>query len=114
MNPVQHILVFAIRVYRCGLSPIKTALLGASARCRYTPSCSAYGLEAIQRHGAISGSWLALKRVCRCHPWGGCGHDPVPETRLNVPDFKLPVRPGDSTEERFEHPAFGAVGRRDR
>ena len=114
MNPIQHILVFALKVYRHGLSPVKTALFGASARCRYTPSCSAYSLEAIQRHGAVSGSWLALKRVCRCHPWGGCGHDPVPETTLKVPEFKRPARPGDRVEERFEQPAFGAIGRRDR
>lgn len=114
MNPVQHILVFALKAYRFGLSPLKTALFGASARCRYTPSCSAYGLEAIQRHGAVSGSWLALKRICRCHPWGACGHDPVPEIRLKVPDFELPVRRGRPEEDPFEQPTLGAVGHRDR
>jgi uncharacterized protein len=114
VNPVQHILVFALKVYRFGLSPLKTALFGASARCRYTPSCSAYGLEAIQRHGAASGSWLALKRICRCHPWGGCGHDPVPETRLKVLDSEIPVRRGRPEEDPFEQPALGAVGHRDR
>jgi len=46
--------------------------------CRYTPSCSAYAIEAWSRYGALAGSWLALKRILRCHPWGGCGVDPVP------------------------------------
>jgi len=47
--------------------------------CRFQPSCSAYGIEAVRRHGALAGGWLALRRIGRCHPWGGHGHDPVPE-----------------------------------
>jgi putative membrane protein insertion efficiency factor len=46
--------------------------------CRYQPSCSAYAITAIGRYGATRGGWMALKRICRCHPWGGQGHDPVP------------------------------------
>lgn len=46
--------------------------------CRYAPSCSAYAITAWTRYGALHGSWLAAKRLARCHPWGGCGHDPVP------------------------------------
>ncbi len=46
--------------------------------CRYTPTCSQYALEALRRHGPLKGSWLAIKRICRCPPWGGCGDDPVP------------------------------------
>ena len=46
--------------------------------CRYQPSCSAYAITAIQRYGAAHGGWMALKRICRCHPWGGQGPDPVP------------------------------------
>ncbi|NBU70878.1 MAG: membrane protein insertion efficiency factor YidD [Bacteroidetes bacterium] len=48
------------------------------ASCRYHPTCSAYGMEAIRRYGAFKGGWLTLKRIGRCHPWGGHGHDPVP------------------------------------
>ena len=48
------------------------------AACRYTPTCSQYAIEAISKHGAIKGLWLAIKRISRCHPWGGSGYDPVP------------------------------------
>lgn len=47
--------------------------------CRYSPSCSAYAIEALGRYGALRGTWLAALRVLRCNPWGGCGHDPVPD-----------------------------------
>ena len=46
--------------------------------CRFEPSCSQYGYEAISRYGFARGGWLAVKRIARCHPWGSCGHDPVP------------------------------------
>ncbi len=67
-----------IRCYQLFISPV----LGPS--CRYLPSCSDYAAEAIERHGALVGSWLALKRLARCHPWGGSGYDPVPEQRRHV------------------------------
>ncbi|MBP6728691.1 MAG: membrane protein insertion efficiency factor YidD [Microthrixaceae bacterium] len=51
---------------------------GRPSPCRYTPSCSAYAIDAIETHGAARGSWLAVRRVSRCHPWGGHGFDPVP------------------------------------
>jgi len=61
-----------IRLYQILLSP----LLGAS--CRFTPTCSAYGIEAIKKHGPFYGGWLTIKRIASCHPWGKHGHDPVP------------------------------------
>jgi hypothetical protein len=79
VNPFQHILIFAVCVYRWTLSPAKSFLFGPLGGCRYTPSCSAYALEAIRTHGALTGSWLAVKRIARCHPWRECGHDPVPK-----------------------------------
>ena len=79
MNLAQHILIFIVRVYRWVLSPMKAAVFGPAGRCRFTPTCSEYALQAVQIHGALRGSALAGLRVCRCHPWGGCGPDPVPE-----------------------------------
>ncbi|HPC62615.1 MAG TPA: membrane protein insertion efficiency factor YidD [Verrucomicrobiota bacterium] len=78
MNAAQHILILAIRAYRLTISPAKVFLFGPAAGCRFEPSCSVYAAQAVAAHGALSGSWLALKRIGRCHPWGGCGHDPVP------------------------------------
>ena len=69
-----------IRAYQLLLSPV------LPSSCRYQPSCSAYGMEAIRRHGAITGGWLTLKRLLRCHPWGGWGYDPVPEVETHHHD----------------------------
>ena len=66
------ILIIPIKAYQILISP----LLGPS--CRFAPTCSQYAVEAIQKYGPIKGSWLAFKRIIRCHPWGGWGHDPVP------------------------------------
>lgn len=74
----KNILIFAVRLYRWTISPAQTFLFGATGGCRFTPSCSVYAIEAIREHGAIAGTTLAAKRICRCHPWGQCGHDPVP------------------------------------
>ena len=79
-------LVSAIRAYQWVLSPVLEAVgrpLGLG--CRFTPSCSAYALEAVQTRGALRGAGLAALRLCRCHPWGGCGHDPVPTEEIQVP-----------------------------
>jgi len=65
--------ILLVRVYQLAISPL---LPGA---CRFTPTCSAYGIQALQRHGLFRGGWLTLKRFLSCHPWGGHGHDPVPE-----------------------------------
>lgn len=70
--PLQFIFIGIIRFYQIFISPF----LGAN--CRYTPTCSQYGKEAILKYGPFKGGWLAVKRIGRCHPWGGHGPDPVP------------------------------------
>lgn len=75
---VVRVLTLVIRAYQLIFSPLQTFLFGATGSCRYTPSCSHYAMDALNEHGAIKGSVLVAKRICRCHPWGGCGHDPVP------------------------------------
>ena len=72
MSPIAWCAALPIHVYRLVLSP----LMGP--RCRYDPTCSAYALEALRTHGAFKGGWLALRRIVRCHPWGGSGIDNVP------------------------------------
>lgn len=72
---VAFVLAVAIRAYRYLISP----LLGPT--CRFAPSCSAYALEAIERHGPWVGAWIAMRRIARCHPWNPGGHDPVPPLR---------------------------------
>ena len=69
---LSTIFIFLIKVYQYALSP----LLGSN--CRYSPTCSSYTIQAIQEWGPLKGSWLGLKRIGRCHPWGGEGYDPVP------------------------------------
>ncbi len=69
---IGSIFILLIRIYQYFISP----LTGAS--CRFTPTCSQYSVEAIKKYGAFKGGWLTLKRLGRCHPWGGHGHDPVP------------------------------------
>ena len=68
----------AIRIYQVTLSPLLKWAGGPGSGCRFEPTCSEYFLHALQQHGPIHGSWLGLKRIGRCHPWGGSGHDPVP------------------------------------
>ena len=72
---LRRIAILPIRFYQYVISP----WLGPN--CRFQPTCSAYAIEALERHGVLRGSWLALRRLSRCHPLGGHGYDPVPETR---------------------------------
>lgn len=67
-------LIGLVRLYRLLISP----WLGSN--CRFQPTCSSYAIEALQTHGVLRGTWLAAKRIGRCHPWGGSGYDPVPGT----------------------------------
>lgn len=69
---MKTLLLFLIKGYRLALSP------WWGSQCRYTPTCSQFAEEAIERHGALRGSWLATSRICRCHPWHAGGYDPVP------------------------------------
>ena len=79
LNPAQHTLVLLLRVYRRAISPGLAALFAPHGLgCRFSPTCSQYTLDAVRTHGAVRGVWLGTRRLCRCHPWGGCGHDPVP------------------------------------
>lgn len=73
MSAVGTLAVGLIRVYQWVISPI------LPRSCRFAPSCSEYAAEAIASHGALAGGWLALRRLARCHPWGGDGYDPVPD-----------------------------------
>lgn len=75
MTPFAHIVALPVRMYRVLFSP----MVGKS--CRYLPTCSAYALEALEKHGAIKGSLLAFRRVGRCHPLGSDGYDPVPDAK---------------------------------
>ena len=80
---IRKLLIAPIRFYRYVISP----WLGYN--CRFTPTCSAYAIEALETHGALCGSWLASRRILRCHPWCQGGHDPVPESacgRRHRPD----------------------------
>ena len=71
MSPVARAMRWCIRLYQ-------QLREGRPSPCRYQPTCSSYALEAVEVHGAGRGSWLAVRRLCRCHPWGGHGWDPVP------------------------------------
>ncbi len=72
LDVLKFFMVGLVRAYQYTISPL---FPGA---CRYSPTCSQYMIEAIGRHGPLRGLWLGLKRIGRCHPWGGHGHDPVP------------------------------------
>lgn len=80
MGPVAKVLLFALRIYRQWISPL------LPPACRFQPSCSAYAAEAVMVHGALRGSWLAVRRLLRCGPWHPGGYDPVPPRRSDSPE----------------------------
>ncbi len=76
--PFQVILIVLILVYRYLVSPM-LHMLAPGSGCRFQPSCSEYALQAVRIHGPLHGTWLAMKRISKCHPWGSHGYDPVPD-----------------------------------
>jgi len=68
-------LILLVRFYQVAISPYMPS------SCRYSPTCSHYTIEALNKHGLLKGSWYAIKRISSCHPWGGSGYDPVPEKK---------------------------------
>lgn len=77
LGPVAWLLHAVVRGYR-------RVFAHRPSPCRYVPTCSAYALDALEQHGAGRGSWLTVRRLCRCHPWGGHGWDPVPPPRKGL------------------------------
>lgn len=69
---LRHLFLLPVYFYRVFISPL------TPPACRFTPTCSQYMVEAVLKHGIFKGGWLGIKRICRCHPWGGSGYDPVP------------------------------------
>ena len=69
---LKKLFILFVRFYQAAIRPLRPNA------CRFTPSCSQYAIEAINKYGAFKGGWLALRRISRCHPWGGHGYDPVP------------------------------------
>ncbi|WP_373086878.1 membrane protein insertion efficiency factor YidD [Sneathiella sp.] len=76
-NPIKRVLKALIRLYQYVISPY------LPSSCRYYPTCSQYAIEALELHGPLMGTWLTLKRLGRCHPFGGQGYDPVPKNHKN-------------------------------
>jgi putative membrane protein insertion efficiency factor len=81
---MKQILVFLVRGYQIMISPY------FPSSCRYQPTCSHYAIDALQKHGAIKGTWLSTKRILRCHPWAEGGLDPVPTAKSNSNTRNLP------------------------
>ena len=75
MTPFAKVIALPVRAYRLLLSP------WGGQHCRYQPTCSEYALTALEKHGAIRGTWLAARRIGRCHPWGQSGYDPAPDRK---------------------------------
>ncbi|MBK9212840.1 MAG: membrane protein insertion efficiency factor YidD [Saprospiraceae bacterium] len=74
---MKTILILVLRFYQVAISPLKPP------SCRFQPTCSSYMIQAIREWGAIKGTYLGIKRICRCHPWGGHGYDPIPTKKVN-------------------------------
>lgn len=90
MTAGSYIAIALVRTYQLLCSPLKGMLFGTPSCCRYTPTCSCYAIDAFRAHGLLRGLMFTIRRLLRCHPWGGSGYDPVPEnpaassTTLNI------------------------------
>jgi len=84
-SEMTSLLIIMLRFYKQWLSPLVHALGGPGCGCRFEPTCSAYFAEALQEHGLVQGAAMGIARICRCHPWGGCGYDPVPSAFKPTP-----------------------------
>lgn len=82
---LRNLIRLTIRFYQRILNPMLKAAAGPGMGCRYAPTCSNYFLQAVEVHGPWLGSWHGICRIFRCHPWGGCGYDPVPPPRTAAP-----------------------------
>ena len=93
INPVKSGIIGFLKLYRTFVSPMYGQV------CRFYPSCSAYALEAVERHGAVRGCWLAARRLVRCHPWNPGGYDPVPPKDVNQSGDSISAnQPGPSAD----------------
>jgi len=94
---VKYLLIGLLKAYRLLISPLYGNV------CRYYPSCSAYALRAVQVHGALKGSWLAARRLVRCHPWTPGGYDPVPGTPEHAEELREQARRAATMEQTPGH-----------
>ncbi len=101
---MKYLLIALLKLYRLLISPLYGNV------CRYYPSCSAYALRAVEVHGAVRGSWLAARRLLRCHPWAPGGYDPVPGTPEHAEEQRLQAE--DAWTLEHEHDSQEPDGRR--
>ena len=92
---MKYVLIWLLKGYRFAISPLYGQV------CRYHPTCSAYALEAVQTHGALRGTWLAMRRVARCHPWAAGGLDPVPPVKNRTSSMASSTTATPTTGERW-------------
>lgn len=95
---LARVLIGMIRFYQLAVSP------WTPPSCRYIPTCSCYAREAVEKHGAARGAWIALRRILRCHPWGGHGYDPVPGPQ--APVGPAPLSPNDPMNQKTATGAY--------